>query len=220
MIRTARAVIDFDALRHNFQRVKFYAPNSKIMAVVKANAYGHGMLNVATNLPEADGFAVACFEEAQALRKAGVQQPITVFQGFKNKFELQKMFFLRLMPVVHQEWQIELLEKYKQSGKLKVWLKVNTGMGRLGFTVDEAELSMQRLAECSVIDQVLLMSHFANADVPGHEINQQQIDRFKFLTSELGVERSMANSAGLIEFKDAQADWVRPGIMLYGSSPI
>lgn len=219
MIRGARAMIDLDALSHNFQRVKQLAPNSKIMAVIKADAYGHGMLQVAQTLSAADGFAVACVAEARRLREAGFKQPITVLQGFQQAEELQACIHLQLRPVVHQSWQVELLEQ-QTTGSLTIWCKINTGMGRLGFALDQAEAIWQRLNSCKAVVGCGLMSHFANADEPEHALNQQQLQSFKQLAASFAAETTLANSAGLIAFADAQGDWVRPGIMLYGSSPI
>ena len=224
MIRTATAAIDTQALQHNLQRVKQLAPRSRIMAVIKADAYGHGLLNAARALDQADGFAVASLNEAAALRQAGVTLPICVFQGFLNAEQLKQMAALELQPVIHQHWQIDMLEAVSLDRPLNAWLKVDTGMGRLGLPPDQADACWQRLRQCSRIGRLGLMSHFANADVPGHDSNRQQIERFNALARHLdahnGLGTSLSNSAGLTAFAEAQGDWVRPGIMLYGSSPI
>ncbi len=219
MRRSAEALIDFDALRHNFQRVKQFAPDSKVMAVIKADAYGHGMVQCAKALAEADGFAVAHIDEAMTLRNAGIQQPITVFHGFQNSQQLLQMQANNLRPVIYQSWQVDMLEQQPLSG-LAVWLKVNTGMNRLGVSTQQAVDLYQRLTKIKPIKQLGLSSHFANADVPEHPSNQQQIDVFNQLAKQLSGPTSLANSAGLIAFSQSQGDWVRPGIMLYGSSPI
>ena len=219
MRRSAEALIDFDALKHNFQRVKQRAPDSKVMAVIKADAYGHGMLQCAKALQHADGFAVANIVEAIALREAGIQQSITVFQGFQNTDQLQQMQAMDLRPVIYQVWQVEMLEQHL-SKNLSVWLKVNTGMNRMGVAMEHGPDLWQRLKKIKSIQQMGLSSHFANADEPGHQSNQQQMDAFSQLASSLDAQTSMANSAGLIAFPQSQGDWVRPGIMLYGSSPI
>jgi len=228
MIRTATARIDHAALQHNFQRVKQLAPNSRRMAVIKADAYGHGMVAVAGTLVKAgaDAFAVACLSEALALRQAGVRLPIAIFQGFLDVDQLQQMAVLNLQPVVHQMWQIDMLQAQAQNlaQPITVWLKVDTGMGRLGISLDQAATCWQRLARCEAVADVGLMSHFANADVPEHSINRQQIERFAELAGSLAgasaIGTSLCNSAGLTAFAEAQGDWVRPGIMLYGSSPL
>lgn len=217
MIRQAQASIDYSALAHNFQRVRQLAPNSRIMAVIKAEAYGHGMIGVAKHLPQADAFAVACLAEAVALRHAGITQSITVLQGFQHRDELAQYAAMNLHPVVHQVWQVAALESFV--GKISPWLKVNTGMGRLGVALEQAVPLWSRLKACESAAECGLMSHFANADEPDHAINQQQIISIRELAQQLSAPLSMANSAGLINFPDIQADWVRPGIMLYGSSP-
>lgn len=219
MRRAAEARIDFDALKHNFQRVKYFAPNSKVMAVVKADAYGHGLLQCAQALQHADGLAVAHIAEAQLLRKSGITLPITVFQGFQNSEQLLQMQALKLRPVIYQDWQVDLLEQQSLE-HLSVWLKVNTGMNRLGLDAGQVPEIWQRLQQINALDELGLISHFANADVPAHDSNQLQMDCFNRLSKPLGVVTSMANSAALISFPQSQGDWVRPGIMLYGSSPV
>jgi alanine racemase len=217
MIRQARASIDYSALAHNFQRVRQLAPQSQIMAVIKADAYGHGMVGVAKHLPQADAFGVACLQEAVALRQAGIAQPVTVLQGFQHRDELVQFAELNIRPVVHQEWQVSALESFV--GKISPWLKVNTGMGRLGVAMEQAVPLWSRLKACESAVECGLMSHFANADEPGHVINKKQITAMQQLAQQLSAPLSMANSGGLVNFPEIQADWVRPGIMLYGSSP-
>ena len=217
MIRQAQARIDYSALAHNFQRVRQLAPNSRIMAVIKADAYGHGMLGVAKHLPQADAFAVACLQEAVALRNAGITQSITVLQGFQHRDELTQYAKLNLRPVVHQVWQVEALESFMEP--ISPWLKVNTGMGRLGVALQQAVPLWSRLTARKTVEACGLMSHFANADQPDHVTNNLQISAIQQLAQQLSAPLSMANSAGLINFPEIQADWVRPGIMLYGSSP-
>jgi alanine racemase len=217
MIRSARASIDYSALVHNFNRVRQLAPDSRIMAVIKADAYGHGMVNIARHLPQADAFAVANVHEAIALRQSGIVQAVTVLQGFQDRDELAWMSSANVRPVVHQVWQVEMIESF--TGKISPWLKVNTGMGRLGVALEQAVPLWSRLKSCAAVQDLALMSHFANADEPGHIINQKQISAMRALATQLAAPLSMANSGGLIHFPGIQADWVRPGIMLYGSSP-
>lgn len=218
MRRNAQAIIDLDALRHNFQRVKQFAPNSHVMAVIKADAYGHGLIQSAQALNQADAFAVACLQEAVTLRNAGITQAITIFQGFQDVDQLQQMAALNLTPVIHQQWQLDMLEQ--QPVDLGIWLKVNSGMGRLGLQPEEVVAAWSRLVQNPGIREIGLFSHFANADVPDHPSNQIQIDCFQSLANTLDAQTSLANSAGLIAFSQAHGDWVRPGIMLYGSSPL
>jgi len=190
------------------------------MPVIKANAYGHGMLQVAKELTCADGFAVAQLSEAITLRKNGIEKPITVFQGFSDSQQLQSIFKYSLRPAISQAWQIDLLESSEQTTKIDVWLKINTGMGRLGVQLDEVESCFQRLKNINFIEQTGLMMHFANADQPDHKSNQLQLDRFTGISSLLGVQTSVSNSGAIISSLCEEQDWVRPGIMLYGSSPL
>ena len=218
MIRNARATIDTSALKHNYQLAKELAPDSRAMAVIKADAYGHGMLQAAEALSEADGFAVSHLNEAVALREAGVRLPITVFQGCQTSSELNRAVELNLRPVVHNRRQVEIFEQSGVSG-LALWLKVNTGMGRMGVQMEEAGELWGRL-ERSGQAELGLMSHFANADVPELASNQQQIRHFNSLANVFSAPTSFANSSALIAFPESRGDWVRPGIMLYGASPL
>ena len=219
-IRAASVTIDLAALHHNFSRIKELAPHSKLMPVIKANAYGHGMIRVARALAAADGFAVAQLKEALGLRAAGIDKPLCVFQGFQSLQDLQLIFQHQLRPAISQLWQINLLEQYKASARIDVWLKVNSGMGRLGVQVDEVDEAWQRLNALNCIETVGLMTHYANADVAGHESNQQQTDNFKQLHQRYSAESSVSNSAAIVSQLYPDQDWVRPGIMLYGASPL
>ncbi len=218
--RAVRISFDLAALQHNFQQVKHLAPHSRIMPVIKANAYGHGMLRVAQALDEADGFSVAQHAEALQLRQAGVDKPVTVFQGFADSGQLAQAFRHRLRPAISQLWQIELLEQQASSEPIDVWLKINTGMGRLGLQLAEVEDAWQRLQRLDCIRRVGLMAHFANVDDPQHPSNQQQVACFAELHQRYGAETSVSNSAAIISQLYPQQDWVRPGIMLYGASPL
>lgn len=219
MIRSARVEIDSSALQHNLARVKSFAPNSRVMAVIKANAYGHGLLTAAQALSAADAFALAMPSEAVALRDAGIQHPLIVFHGFSSLAELTLLAEKKLQPVIHQAWQLELLEQYS-GAELDVWLKLDTGMHRLGIFAQDFESAYQRLKQCACVNQISVMSHFANADTPQDEKNNQQMETFAAVTEAIKIERSLANSAALIALKQSHYDWVRPGIMLYGASPI
>lgn len=218
--RSAKVSIDVDALQHNFQQVKKYTPNSKIMPVIKANAYGHGIVQMAKNLTSADGFAVAQISEAIVLRKAGIDKPITVFQGFSDSQQLQAVFQYSLRPAISQCWQIDLLESCEHTSNIDVWLKINTGMGRLGVQLDDVETCYQRLKNINSIEQTGLMMHFANADQPDHQSNQLQLNRFKKLSNLYQTQTSVSNSGAIIGSLCKEQDWVRPGIMLYGASPL
>lgn len=217
--RIAQISIDVEALRHNLQRVKTFAPNSKVIAVIKANAYGHGVQLVANALSEADAFALATPNEAISLRQSGVSRPLIVLQGFSSIEELKALADLDIQVVVYQVRQIDLLEQCSDV-KLDVWLKIDTGMHRLGMPMEMAESSYHRLQACESVAQIRLMSHFANADEPAHPMNQEQLSAFSQVCDTLGQgDASMANSAALVAMPESRMQWVRPGIMLYGSSP-
>lgn len=222
--RAAKVTIDLAALKHNFKQVQKYSANSNIMPVIKANAYGHGMLQVADALDEADGFAVAQIDEAIALREQGIDKPITVLQGFADSAQLRLMIQYNLRPAVSQLWQIDLLESLGAENmatdtRFSLWLKVNMGMGRLGIQPDEVKVCWQRLQHVPGIQQLGLMMHFANADQPDNSSNQQQLNCFKQLSDEIVTQTSVSNSAGIVSRLCEKQDWVRPGIMLYGASP-
>ncbi len=222
MQRIAYASIDLKALRHNFLQVKQYAPNSKLICVIKANAYGHGMLEVAKALQDADGFAVACVDEALLLRKENVTQPITVFQGFQDIAELQACSQYQLWPVVHHTKQLELLHQAELAQPIDIWLKLSTGMNRLGFNPDDAHDVWRQLDSCSGVRNIRLMTHMARADegiLSEADFTEKQIQLFTASTSGIRAECSLANSATLIGWPAAHREWVRPGIMLYGASP-
>lgn len=220
--RAVKVSFDLAALQHNFQQVKKHAPGSKIMPVIKANAYGHDILQVADALGEADGFAVAQLPEAFLLRDSGIDKPLSVFQGFASQAELEQCIKYRIRPAISQIWQIDLLEStlVDSSMVMDVWLKINTGMGRLGIQPTEFVSSWQRLENIAAINQSGIMMHFANADDPTHLSNQQQIDCFQALTENINTETSVSNSGAIISQLCKSQDWVRPGIMIYGSSPV
>lgn len=222
-MRTARAVIDLNALRHNFREVRRYAPQSRIMCVVKANAYGHGMVEIAKALPEADGFAVASLDEALELRRSGIKQPITIFQGFHSSEGLRSCREHGLWPVVHHRSQLEILAASGAGTQLEVWLKVATGINRLGFRPEEAQLVWQQLQSHAGVRRIRLMTHMARADEgrgdAADDPTTAQLRLFDKATAGLTAERSLANSAALIGWPEARREWVRPGIMLYGVSP-
>jgi len=220
MSRAAIATIDLGALKHNLSIVRKNAPYSKILAVIKANAYGHGLETMARALTEADGFAVAHFEEAIAIREIYKDKPVVLLQGFADEIELALLLSLSIEPVIHSFYQIDILEKSELTDTTSVWLKVDTGMNRLGFAHADMLTAWQRLnAIESLKDRVKIMSHFANADDKNHPGTDDQISLFQILTKECNAEKSLANSSGLLHWPESQLDWVRPGIMLYGVSP-
>lgn len=220
MTRPARALIDAQVLRHNLDKVRQFAPQSKIMAVVKANGYGHGLERVASVLVESHAFAVASFDEGLVLRHAGVAHPICLLEGFFDANELSLLNHHRFSAVIHHENQLIQLEQTGSTTAIDVWLKVDTGMHRIGFASEKVAQVLARLKNCDVVDHVRLMSHLANADDLSDPTTTTQISRFKSLVAGQGLECSLANSAGVLAWPDSHLDWVRPGIMLYGASPL
>lgn len=221
MARPTKLHIDIAALQHNYERVRAYAPGRKIVAMVKSNAYGHGLVSIAKGLPQADAFGVACIEEALILRKANIQQPIILMEGFFTADELDLIYQHNLEIVVHHFGQVEALERYLISRPIKVWLKINTGMHRLGFLPHLAEEAFQRLQACAAVDtDIRLMSHFATADDVSNNNTSRQVNTFVKLTEGWQGQRSLANSAGILAWQESHCDWVRAGLMLYGISPI
>lgn len=212
--------LDLAAASHNLTIVRQYAPQSKVMAVVKANAYGHGLARVAGALEKADAFAVARVEEGILLRQAGIKQRIIVLQGFGGLGELQAMAAFDLEAVIHTPSQLDELEKAELAGSVAVWLKIDTGMNRLGFRLEEVAQAYQRLERLAgIIKNVSLMTHLASADEKTSDFTGLQIERFKRAVAGYSNECSIANSAGILGWREALSDWVRPGIMLYGISP-
>lgn len=221
MGRPTKVTIDLAALRHNLQQIKRMAPQSAILAMVKSNAYGHGLERVALALPEADALGVACIEEGVKLRRAGVDNPIVLMEGLFTEDELVAAATSRFTIVVHHEAQIEMLEKHSNVTPLQAWLKIDSGMHRLGFNPKQAQAMYQRLMKCAAVKKpVGLMTHFAESDCPDRVVTQKQIDIFNAATQGLAGPRSLANSAGILSWPEVHSEWVRPGIILYGASPL
>ncbi len=213
------AYIDYAALRHNLNVVRSTAPGSRVMAVVKANAYGHGIVPVAQALLGADAFGVARLKEAVALREAGIGQTIVLLEGVFSHAELEVAARLNIELVVHSFAQLQALETWNNGRRLNVWCKVDTGMNRLGFRVEDFASVWSRLRNCLRVQQLRVMTHLADADSRDSARTPHQIRRFMDAVRELNVERSIGNSAGLMAWPDARVEWVRPGLMLYGMSP-
>jgi len=217
--RRATVSINKKALTHNLKKVRQFAPDTQVMAVIKANAYGHGMLRVAQQLDDADLFAVAMPEEAYALRDNGCIKPILVLHGFRDSEELFRFSALNLSAVIHQQSQLDLLLKNDIEKPLDAWLKVDTGMHRLGISSEKMDEYFGRLRNCKNIAEVFLMSHFANSDEVHNDLNNSQLNIFVNVTNDIDVSCSMANSAAIMRLPKSHFEVVRPGIMLYGSSP-
>ncbi len=191
------------------------------MAVVKANGYGHGLLNVAKCLKSADGFGLARLEEALELRAGGVMAKLLLLEGFFRASDVATLVEHDIDTVVHHESQLEMLEAAELTKPVTVWMKIDTGMHRLGFTLDQFEAIYQRLMACpNVAKPIHLMTHFACADEPDNSATAEQARRFSQLTKALPGDRTLANSAATLYWPTTQADWIRPGIALYGVSPV
>jgi len=215
------ARIDLAALRHNLRVAHHAAPASRLIAVIKANAYGHGMQRVARALEQADAFGVARVEEGVQLREAGVGKPLLVLEGCFGPEELALAACHDLQLVVAEPEQLALLAKARLQRPVHCWLKVDTGMHRLGIPLQRAAAAFVALgAAPAVADDLRLMTHLACADTPADAATEAQLRRFNPLVKAFGVETSIANSAGILAWPDSHGDWNRPGIMLYGSSPM
>ena len=214
------ASIDLAALGHNLARIKQLAPNSQVISVIKANAYGHGYLEIAKALTESDAFAVARLAEGIQLRQAGIKHNIVLLEGVTTAEELQMAADYDLSLVFHHQSQVELLEHTKLVKPLSFcWLMIETGMHRLGFSVNDADEVLATLETSEAIAETVgLMSHFANADLIDDPRNQQQMTAILAVTDDDHII-SMANSAAILSFPASHQQWLRPGLMLYGVSP-
>lgn len=221
MARPIRARVDLAAVRRNHQLVRELAPEARVVAVVKADGYGHGAAEVAGALADrTDAFGVASLGEALALREAGVEQPILLMAGFFAPDELGELAARRLDTVVHSPEQLEMLLAARLDRPLRVWLKLDTGMHRLGLPRPALAGAWQRLRAAPQVSEVVLMSHFACADERRNELTRRQTERFRDWTGGLEAPTSLANSAAVLAWPGCHGDWVRPGIMLYGLSPL
>lgn len=220
MTRAARAAVDLSALRHNLSVAQTASPRSKVFAVAKANGYGHGLQQVVRALrDQADGFAVSCLEEAVPVREAGVTKPVLLLEGFFEAKELALVDRYGLEVVVHSPWQVEMLERIRLERPLRVWLKVDSGMHRLGLPPARVAEIYRRLQALQWVGRLAFLTHLACADDRGADYTRHQLATFERACAGLPGERSIANSAGLLAWPESRADWVRPGIMLYGASP-
>ncbi len=218
-MRKTQVSINLTALRHNLQIVRQAAPGCRIMAAIKADGYGHGLVRVAKALNESDGFGVACIDEALQLRAAGVSAPITLLEGFFHADEIPLIEQHRLDLLLHHESQIAVLEQAYIDTSIRVWLKIDTGMHRLGVSPERTPALWKRLESIPGLLPVGQMTHLACADDREHPATAKQLRVFAQATAALPGERAIANSAGILGWPDTHGDWVRPGIMLYGVSP-
>lgn len=223
-MRPARALIDLQALRHNYQLAR-EVTGARALAVLKADAYGHGAVRCAQALQEqADGFAVACIEEALQLREAGIRGPILLLEGFFEADELALIEQHDLCCVVHALWQLEAIERSSVRKPLTVWLKLDSGMHRVGLHPADYQAAYRRLLASGKVAKIVLMSHFARADELDCPRSTEQLAVFEQARQGLVAEVSLRNSPAVLGwpqlgYKEQPSDWVRPGIMLYGATP-
>ncbi|WP_279027081.1 catabolic alanine racemase DadX [Gibbsiella quercinecans] len=217
MPRPITATLHLSAFEHNLQVIRRHAPQANIWAVVKANAYGHGLQRVWHHLAQADGFALLDFAEAILLREAGWQGPILLLEGFFRVEDLALIDQYRLTTAVHSAWQLQAIADANLTAPLDIYLKVNSGMNRLGFPPAELQASWQWACGIGNIRSITLMSHFATADGP--EGVAQQIATIEQAASGMALPRCLANSAATLWHPETHGDWIRPGIILYGASP-
>ena len=220
MSRPIEAVINLTNIRDNYALAKKLAPHSRVMAVVKANAYGHGATHVATALTEADAFGVACLAEALELREAGIVQPIVLLGGAFDVAELRDVVRYDLQLVIHSSQQLSDFLGSELSKQVNVWLKMDTGMHRLGFSARAFAEARRSLSDSGKVKELVLMSHFSCADQCDKKTTESQLALFNKEVAGLEELKSLANSAALISCPDTHCNWVRPGIMLYGADPL
>ncbi len=220
MSRAACAVIHSKALQHNLQCVRNASPDSRILAIIKANGYGHGIVRVAQILHQADGFGVASLDEAVVLRQAGIDNTIVLLEGFADLEELRLASQYQLDVVVHQQQQVDLIINNSFPAAVSIWLKLDTGMHRLGLSSDSFRVAAQQLQACDWINtNIRFMTHFACADDRDNDMTRVQLRRFETTVAGLAGDHSLANSAAILGWPAAHGQWLRPGIMLYGVSP-
>ncbi|MGY4516150.1 alanine racemase [Lysobacter sp. HA18] len=227
MARPTSATIHVDALRHNLGQVRARAPRSRVMAVVKADGYGHGLERVARALAGADAFGVAALSDAERLRAAGISQPILLLSGFDEPSDIERLRGLNVWTTVHHVSQLEMLEQAAPGEPIDCWLKLDSGMHRLGFAPDAFRAAYKRLISMrgGAVGNVVLMNHFAAsddfADSPSRGAQtREQMEVFRAVTADLDGARSLANSAAVLGWPDAHDDWIRPGGALYGISVV
>ena len=225
MSRPIQALIHVEALRHNLARARQSSPDARVWAVVKANAYGHGIERVYDGLRGADGFALLDLSEAERVRALGWRGPILLLEGVFEQRDLELCSRLDLWHVVHCSEQIDMLAVHKTHAPHRVFLKLNSGMNRLGFKPEQFRAAWTRLNALPQVDEISLMTHFSDADGPLGVTRQLQA--FNVATEDLPGERSLSNSAAILRHMGSagglaatlRSDWIRPGVVLYGASP-
>lgn len=220
MSRPAQLTIDTKAFLHNFKIAQRCAKGAQVMPVVKANAYGHGIENLINALQLTEALAVSCVEEAEQLRALGFDKAIHLLEGFFEPAELKHIQQLNLTPVIHQPWQLTALKNFTFQTPQRFWLKVNTGMNRLGFSFEKApDILKQMRAITGIHPDIHLMTHFSDADNHHSLKTTKQLSLFESLKNQTRGYLSAANSTALLNYPKSHFHWVRPGIMLYGISP-
>lgn len=221
MTRPAQAIIDLDAIRHNYAQAKILAPNSKAIAIIKANAYGHGAVMVGKALSkQADAFGVACLEEALELRESGIENPILLLEGIFEPDELLQVDFHKLSIAVATQQQLQWLLEANPRQPINVFLKMDSGMHRLGFSPESVADVYDQLSRCPNVGKIVMMTHFSSADDPDTFVTNQQVRTFENHTRQLSPQCALSNSAGILGRAKDKQHYVRPGIMLYGATPM
>ena len=220
MPRNTLARINPDALRHNLKRVRELAPRRQVMAVVKADAYGHRLDLCLPALGDADLLAVATVEEARAIRQLGNRLPVLLLEGVIHDADIAVAAELELELTVHHESQLDALERFGRSPTSRLWLKIESGMHRLGFPAEQVRAAYQRLRALKGVLEINLVTHFSQADEPCSAVTRRQFERFRAAIGGLDGQWCLANSAAILGHPDTHGDWVRAGIMLYGISPL
>ena len=221
MHRKTEALIDLEAIRNNYALACALAPQSKNIAVIKADAYGHGVIPVAEALQSVvPAFAVAIIDEAIELRGAGITVPLLVLEGVNSTDAIEAAVANGLSLMVHSEEQVSLMQQARLTAPALTWLKVDTGMHRLGLPPEQLATALERLRDCAC-DVSVICTHLACADDPGDDdVTENQLGTFRACAADLGLPLSIANSAGILAWPESHADWNRPGYMLYGDSPM
>lgn len=222
MKRAAFALINLSHLKHNLSTIKKIAIHSKVMAVIKANAYGHGMMRISKALKNADALSVACINEAVLLRENGVLKPILALQGFSSAAGLDTAIDNEIDVVLHHPEQLKMLQNHSsRKVKINIFIKIDTGMHRLGFESSQFESVVHSLNSVLTHDsRIRVMTHLACADEIDSNATRQQLEKFDQALVGHSFSQSIANSAGILAWPDAHRDWVRPGLMLYGVNPL
>lgn len=220
MSRGIRARINRSALKHNLRRARELAPNSGIIAVIKADGYGHGLIETARSLNESDAFAVESVEEGIRLRDSGFEQEVLLLSGFHERNDIDAIERWRLSPVIHDRWQVVALSQRQPAQSVNIWIKVDSGMHRVGFDPDDFPQILEMLEELSNVQVRGLLSHLANADDLSDNVTREQCRRFLEIARRQPYPLSLANSPGVLGWPETHLDWIRPGMMLYGCSPM